>query len=125
MGPCDTRCRHGASIHTSELASPPGTLISSAAPYHDTDMRDRPSEHHDPFHRLHQLFSSHGISLTTSWRSHLVGCLLVVASAACEPRQFATVVIYNSPHSFVRLEADPTAEGDRRHAHPATLTPEQ
>lgn len=50
---------------------------------------------------------------------------ILLALSACSARQFTTVTLYDSPHSFVRLEADPTVASDRAHSHPVRLTPEQ
>jgi len=50
---------------------------------------------------------------------------ILLALSACSARQFTTVTLYDSPHSFVRLEADPTADSDGAHSHPVRVTPEQ
>ncbi|HMU55045.1 MAG TPA: hypothetical protein PKA61_08560, partial [Nitrospira sp.] len=50
---------------------------------------------------------------------------ILLALSACSARQFTTVTLYDSPHSFVRLEADPTVDSNGAHSHPVRLTPEQ
>ena len=52
-------------------------------------------------------------------------CLLVVLIAACVPKQFTTATLYDSPHAFVRLEADPATGQEAVHSHPATVAPDQ
>jgi hypothetical protein len=44
---------------------------------------------------------------------------------ACTPTQFTTLTVYESLHSFVRLEVDRTLEQETKHNHPADLSPEQ
>ncbi len=50
---------------------------------------------------------------------------LLLSLPACQNRQFPTVTIYESPASFVRLEADPMVQRDAGHSHPVTMTAEQ
>lgn len=53
-------------------------------------------------------------------------CLtLFLSVSACQNRQFPTVTLYESPASFVRLEADPTVQKERGHSHPVTVPAEQ
>lgn len=51
--------------------------------------------------------------------------VFLLGLSACQNRQFPTATLYESPASFVRLEADPTVEKDRGHSHPVTVTAEQ
>lgn len=50
---------------------------------------------------------------------------LLLSLPACQSRQFPTVTVYESPASFVRLEADPMVQRDAGHSHPVTVTAEQ
>ncbi len=50
---------------------------------------------------------------------------LLLSLSACQNRQFPTVTLYESPASFVRLEADPTVEKGAGHSHPVTVTAAQ
>ena len=50
----------------------------------------------------------------------LFGLALLLPLAACQTRPFQTVVMYDDPSRFVRLEVDPTVEGN--HSHPADIT---
>lgn len=50
------------------------------------------------------------------------GIVAFLGLAACQNRAFQTVVIYDSPSRFVRLEVDPTADANRGHSHPSSLT---
>ena len=58
-------------------------------------------------------------------------CLAVLAFGsagligACGSRQFTTVMIYNEPAAFVRLEFDRTVKQGTEHSHPVRLMPEQ
>ncbi|TKB85780.1 MAG: hypothetical protein E8D43_01465 [Nitrospira sp.] len=45
---------------------------------------------------------------------------LLLSLSACQNRQFPTVTLYESPASFVRLEADPTVEKGAGHSHPVS-----
>ena len=54
----------------------------------------------------------------------LCGLILLFNLAACQTRQFPTMTLYESPTSFVRLEADPTAR-DAGHSHPVSVTDEE
>lgn len=45
--------------------------------------------------------------------------------AGCENRQFPTMILYESPTSFVRLEHDPMARESQRHSHPVAITAEE
>lgn len=45
--------------------------------------------------------------------------------AACGPRQFTTVTIYDTPAVYVRLEFDRTVTKGTEHSHPISLKPEQ
>jgi hypothetical protein len=42
----------------------------------------------------------------------------------CASPRFTTLVVYETPHAFVRLETDPTVEKDSGHSHPAHIPPE-
>ena len=55
----------------------------------------------------------------------LVACLSIGIIAACSPRQFTTVTIYDTPSAFVRLEFDRTVKKGTEHSHPVSLTPQQ
>jgi len=50
---------------------------------------------------------------------------LAWASLSCTPTQFTTITLYDTPHAFVRLEADRTVNKGAGHHHPVILTPEQ
>lgn len=50
---------------------------------------------------------------------------LLLGLTACQTRQFPTLTLYESPASFVRLEADPTVQKDKGHSHPVAVTAEQ
>lgn len=50
------------------------------------------------------------------------GIVALLGLVACQNRAFQTVVIYDSPSRFVRLEVDPTLDVNRGHSHPASLT---
>ena len=50
---------------------------------------------------------------------------LLLGLTACQTRQFPTLTLYESPASFVRLEADPTVQKDNGHSHPVAVTAEQ
>ena len=60
---------------------------------------------------------------TAKWASTTL--LLTWVSLSCTPRQFATLTLYDTPHAFVRLEADRTVTKDTEHHHPVALTTEQ
>lgn len=52
--------------------------------------------------------------------------LFIAVFAGCSPAQFTTLTIYETPHSFVRLEVDRTL--DHRgagHSHPSDISSEQ
>jgi hypothetical protein len=57
-------------------------------------------------------------------------CLVILAFvgagllAACGPRQFTTVTIYDTPAVYVRLELDRTVTKGTEHSHPVSLKPE-
>jgi hypothetical protein len=55
------------------------------------------------------------------------GCLLMIAVvvAACTSRPFPTATLYDTPHAFVRLEADPATGRGPVHSHPVTVSPDQ
>src|SRR5262245_2899071 len=56
------------------------------------------------------------------------GCLLMIGAVlvgACTPAQFVTVTLYDTPHAFVRLEADPMTGRGPMHGHPVTVSPDQ
>lgn len=55
----------------------------------------------------------------------LLSLCLLGSLVACATRQFVTATLYESPHSFVRLEFDRTVEKGKGHSHPVTLTVEQ
>jgi len=61
------------------------------------------------------------------WQFKIVCLTLLLAwtSLSCTPTQFTTMTLYDTPHAFVRLEADRTVEKGAEHRHPVTLTPEQ
>jgi hypothetical protein len=58
-------------------------------------------------------------------------CLVLLAFVgagligACSPRQFTTIMIYDTPNAYVRLEFDRTVKKGTEHSHPISLTPEQ
>ena len=57
-----------------------------------------------------------------------VVCLFLVVAvvvAACTPKQFTTATLYETPHAFVRLEADPTTNPGSMHSHPVTVSSDQ
>ena len=45
--------------------------------------------------------------------------------AACAPRQFTTITIYDKPPAYVRLEFDRTVRKGAEHSHPVSLMPQQ
>lgn len=47
-----------------------------------------------------------------------------VVMAGCLPSRITTMMLYDTPNAFVRLETDPTVESGG-HTHPAVLSPEQ
>jgi hypothetical protein len=59
--------------------------------------------------------------------THLVLLTFVSAGllAACGPRQFTTVTIYDTPAAYVRLEFDRRVTKGTEHSHPISLKPEQ
>lgn len=59
------------------------------------------------------------------WVTGVAGCVMLILLAGCAPKQFATATLYNSPHAFVRLEADPATGQDAVHSHPVTVTPNE
>lgn len=75
--------------------------------------------------RRRQRCSERLSSLFGVWRTEWLALSILLALAACSARQFTTVTLYDSPHSFVRLEADPTVDSGKAHSHPVRLTPEQ
>ena len=44
---------------------------------------------------------------------------------ACAPTQFTTLTVYDSLHSFVRLEVDRNRDHDVTRSHPVDISPEQ
>jgi hypothetical protein len=50
---------------------------------------------------------------------------LLVFAAGCAAKQFTTATLYDTPHAFVRLEADPATGQEAVHSHPVAATPEQ
>jgi hypothetical protein len=57
------------------------------------------------------------IGLMARW-----GLALLIPLNACHSRPFQTLIIYDSPSRFVRLEVDPTVRGGPGHSHPASVT---
>ncbi|MDZ4732442.1 MAG: hypothetical protein SGJ16_02510 [Nitrospirota bacterium] len=60
--------------------------------------------------------------------AHLVvhcGIALLLGLAACQNRAFQTLIIYDSPSRFVRLQMDPTVGTNRGHSHPARVTTDE
>ena len=53
----------------------------------------------------------------------LFGIALFLPLAACQTRPFQTVILYDDPSRFVRLEVDPTVGGN--HSHPADITTDE
>ena len=53
------------------------------------------------------------------------GIAVVLSLVACQSRQFPTMTLYESPASFVRLEADPTVRNTEGHSHPVSITTEE
>lgn len=49
----------------------------------------------------------------------------VAAFVGCAPTQFTTLMIYETPQSFVRLEVDRTLEPETGHSHPSDISSEQ
>jgi hypothetical protein len=47
------------------------------------------------------------------------------ALVGCTSGQFPTLTIYDTPHAFVRLEADPKVGQRAGHSHPATISTER
>jgi hypothetical protein len=45
--------------------------------------------------------------------------------AACVSKPFPTATLYDTPHAFVRLEADPATGRGSLHSHPQTVSPDQ
>ena len=50
---------------------------------------------------------------------------LFTTLVACAPTQFTTFTVYESPHSFVRLEVDRNIDHDVKRSHPVDISPEQ
>lgn len=63
--------------------------------------------------------------LFTSSRQRAWLFLVFAALAGCASGQFPTLTIYDSPHAFVRLEADRTIWQHAEYSHPANLSTEQ
>ena len=59
------------------------------------------------------------------WATGVAGCVMLILLAGCAPKQFTTATLYDSPHAFVRLEADPATGQEAVHSHPVTVTPDQ
>lgn len=55
----------------------------------------------------------------------VANCLVLLLVAACASKQFPTVTLYDTPHAFVRLEADPSTGQGAVHSHPVAVTPDQ
>jgi len=51
--------------------------------------------------------------------------LSFTALIACTPAQFTTLTVYESQHSFVRLEVDRDLADETGHSHPSAISPEQ
>jgi hypothetical protein len=60
---------------------------------------------------------------------HILTCCVAFtftcALPSCTPTQFTTMTLYDTPHAFVRLEADKTIVKGAEHHHPVSMTPEQ
>ncbi len=56
-----------------------------------------------------------------------VACIVVswTILLGCVPSQITTVIVYDGPDAFVRLETDRTVDQNRGHSHPVDLSPEQ
>ncbi len=61
-----------------------------------------------------------GLSDRRTW--HLFGVLVL---SGCASAPIPTLTVYETPHSFVRLETDPSLSQDARHSHPADVSTEQ
>lgn len=61
-----------------------------------------------------------GLSDRRTWR--LFGVLVL---SGCASAPIPTLTVYETPHSFVRLETDPSLSQDARHSHPADVSTEQ
>jgi hypothetical protein len=57
--------------------------------------------------------------------TEVTGCLVLLLVAACASKQFTTATLYDTPHAFVRLEADPATGQGAVHSHPVSVTPDQ
>jgi hypothetical protein len=53
------------------------------------------------------------------------GCLVLMLVAACSSKPFPTVILYDTPHAFVRLEVDPATGRGVLHSHPVSVSPDQ
>jgi hypothetical protein len=51
--------------------------------------------------------------------------LWIYTLIGCSPAQFTTLTIYETPHSFVRLEVDRTLDHGAGHNHPSDISSEQ
>lgn len=51
--------------------------------------------------------------------------LWICTLIGCSPAQFTTLMIYDTPHSFVRLEVDRTLDQGAGHSHPSDISSEQ
>ncbi len=63
--------------------------------------------------------------MNTTRIAALCSLALFLSLAACQSRQFPTMILYESPASFVRLEADPMVRENAEHSHPVSITTEQ
>jgi hypothetical protein len=55
----------------------------------------------------------------------LLTTILLAGVTACQIKQFPTLIMYESPTRFVRLEADPSVSPRAGHSHPVSLTTEE
>lgn len=60
-----------------------------------------------------------------SWFRHGWCVLWIYTLIGCAPAQFTTLMIYETPHSFVRLEVDRTLDHGAGHSHPSDISSEQ
>lgn len=59
------------------------------------------------------------------WFRHGWCALWIYTLIGCSPTQFTTLTIYETPHSFVRLEVDRTLAHGTGHSHPSNISSDQ
>lgn len=60
----------------------------------------------------------------SSWR-HTWRFLGLLVVSGCTTASIPTLTVYETPHSFVRLETDPSVQREAGHSHPASISTEQ